>query len=89
MAEAKPEAELASANGEPTIALSAPLLPIENAETVFKSEICESGKLVAYKAVPDVLTVRPYGLPAGNGDPAMGVRTPLAPILKTAMLLAA
>ena len=37
--EAKPEVELASAKGEPVIALSVPVLATENAETVFKSDI--------------------------------------------------
>ena len=39
MAEAKPEVVLASTKGEPAIALSVPLPAMENAETVFKSEI--------------------------------------------------
>ncbi len=43
--------------------------------------------LVTYKNVPEVLTVTPKGLLAGNGEPGTGVRAPLVLLMLKAEML--
>ena len=85
MAEAKP-AELAVLKGDPETGVRTPLAPIWNEETVFRSEVCESGKLLANSTVPAELIANPKGLAAPKGEPATGESEPFAAIRKTEML---